>query len=156
MTRHKHAQTGLVTPSPLDRWIDAMLRVFAMLVFHVVSTIQMCARRPVVNATRQMPNALPRMTGDTIQETHLAAQPRSPIALIVSSERSSRPSNHEGVLTTVSHTHHGSGPPVRIPREGGDPVLLKQEAREAPGIPLRLLDPRLRGECVLRKRAQYP
>ena len=30
MTRHKHAQTGLVTPSPLDRWIDATLRAFAI------------------------------------------------------------------------------------------------------------------------------
>src|SRR6185503_9316864 len=35
MTRHKATQTGLGTPSPLDRWINAMLRGLAMLVSHV-------------------------------------------------------------------------------------------------------------------------
>jgi hypothetical protein len=35
MTRHKATQTGLATPSPLDHWINAMLRGLAMLVSHV-------------------------------------------------------------------------------------------------------------------------
>jgi len=43
MTRHKHAHTGLVTPSPIDRWIDATLRMLAMLVLHVAATLQMSA-----------------------------------------------------------------------------------------------------------------
>src|SRR5690242_18134879 len=35
MTRHKAAHTGLGTPSPLDRWINALLHSLAMLVSHV-------------------------------------------------------------------------------------------------------------------------
>ena len=68
MTRHKHAHTGLVTPSPLDRWIDATLRAFAMLVHYVASTLQMRARRLPVIGTRTMPDALPRVTSDTQQQ----------------------------------------------------------------------------------------
>ncbi len=158
MTRHKHAQTGLVTPSPLDHWIDAMLRVLVMLVSNVASTLQMIRRPDRVNATRATPAVLPRDASDTIKEYHLAAQHRSPLALILriakrSSRRSERRSAKRtnwsggpiraanagaiakaGVLTTASHKHNGSGPLVRAPRKGGDPVLLKQEA---PRIPTR-------------------
>jgi hypothetical protein len=35
MTRHKATQTGLGTPSPLDRWINALLRGLVMLVSNV-------------------------------------------------------------------------------------------------------------------------
>ncbi|MDP3495821.1 MAG: hypothetical protein Q8R82_22155, partial [Hyphomonadaceae bacterium] len=101
MTRHKHAQTGLGTPSPLDRWIDAMLCVFAMLVQFVVSTFQMNRRHARVNARRAMPAALPRVTSDTIKETS-AAKHRSPIALTLR-DREAIVSKDEGVLTTVSH-----------------------------------------------------
>ena len=148
MTRHKHTHTGLVTPSPLDRWIDAMLRVLAMLVSSVRSTLQMTRRLAAECHSDVTPAGLPRETTDTHQETEpvAASDYDCPIALMVSSTRSVRPSNHEGALTPVSYTHHGSGPLVRVPREGGDPVLLKQKAREAPGIPLRLLDSRLRGK----------
>ncbi len=74
MTRHKHAHTGLVTPSPLDRWIDATLRVFAMLVQSVVSTFQMIR----LNVTRDWHTpddeaALPRAKTDTIKETQSVA-----------------------------------------------------------------------------------
>jgi hypothetical protein len=101
MTRHKHTHTGLVTQSPLDRWIGAMLRVFAMLVFNVASTLQMTIRRPPVNATRKMPAGLLGETSDTYQETRPAApHSQRPIALMVSSTHSVRLSNHEGVLTT--------------------------------------------------------
>ncbi len=159
MTRHKHAHTGLVTPQLPQLWLTAALRAFAMLVLHVASTLQMIRRGLPVNATRAMPADLPREMSDTHQqETHEAAQHRSPLALILriakrSSRRSERRSAKRtnwsggpiraanagaiakaGVLTATSHTHHGSGPPVRVPREGGDPVLLKQEA---PGIPTR-------------------
>ena len=105
MTRHKHAHTGLVTPSPLDRWIDATLRVLAMLVQSVVSTFQMIR----LNVTRDWHTpddeaALPRAKTDTQQqETKPAAQHRSPIALILSSTLRVRPSKDEGVLTNASH-----------------------------------------------------
>ena len=76
-----------------------------MLVQSVASTFQMRARRLPVIGTRTMPDALPRVTSDTQQqETKPAAQHRSPIALILSSTQSVRPSKDEGMLTTVSHT----------------------------------------------------
>ena len=87
-------------PQPL---LIAVLRMLAMLVLNVASTFQMFARRPDVNATRQMPVALPRMKTDTLKEQH-AVQQDSRQALLLSSTRSMRPSKHEGVLTTVSHT----------------------------------------------------
>ena len=87
-------------PQPL---LIAVLRVLAMLVLNVASTFQMFARRPDVNATRQMPVALPRMKTDTLKETH-AVQQDSRQALMLSNTRSVCPSKHEGGLTTVSHT----------------------------------------------------
>ena len=84
MTRHKHAQTGLVIPSPLDRWIDATLRVLAMLVLNVAATLQMIRRRGPVIGTQAMPSDLPRETHDTFKEQHAA--------------------QHRSLLTTVSHT----------------------------------------------------
>ena len=146
MTRHKHAHTGLVTPQLPQLLLTAVLRVIAMLVSSVRSTLQMITRRPTVNATQTMPAGLPRETSDTNQETNTAAQHRSPIALMVSSTRSVRPSNHEGVLTPVSQTHNGSVPKVRVPGEGRgpapdtkrakrtEPLRVKSQPRPSPGM----------------------
>jgi hypothetical protein len=104
MTRHRHAQTGLVTPSPLDRWIDATLRVLAMLVLNVASTFQMKQLRPKRDwHTPDDEAALPRMKTDTHKEQH-AAQHRSSLNSAHGEQRSSaaRPSNHERVLTAPS------------------------------------------------------
>jgi hypothetical protein len=106
MTRHKTAQTGLGTPQPRQLLLTAVLRAFAMLVHHVASTLQMIRRRAAVIGTQPTPTDLPRASTDTpSQETPPAAQHRSPIALMVSSTQSVRPSNHEGVLTTPSVSH---------------------------------------------------
>ena len=72
MTQHKHAYTGLVTRSPLDRWIDAMLRVFVMLVQSVVSTLQMIRRRPPVIGTQAMPASLAGEKSDTLRKQLLS------------------------------------------------------------------------------------
>ena len=80
-----------------------MLRVLAMLVRNVASTLPMIRRRPPVKATQAMPAGLPRVKTDTIKEQAAAPQ-SSPIALILSSAQSARPSKDEGVLTTLSHT----------------------------------------------------
>ena len=69
MTRHKHAQTGLVTPQLPQQWLTAVLRVFAMLVHYVASTLQMIR----LNVTRDWHTpddeaALPRMKADTQQQ----------------------------------------------------------------------------------------
>ena len=114
MTRHKHAQTGLVTPSPLDHWIDAMLRVLVMLVSNVASTLQMIRRPDRVNATRATPAVLPRDASDTIKEYHLAAQHRSPLALILRiAKRSSRRSERRSAKRT-----NWSGGPIRAANAG--------------------------------------
>src|SRR5262245_60319675 len=60
MTRHNASHTGLVIPSPLDLWINAMLRGLAMLVSFVRSICSMrlirCAPACHSDAT---PEALP-------------------------------------------------------------------------------------------------
>jgi hypothetical protein len=104
MTRHKHAQTGLVTPQLPQHWLTAALRAFAMLVLNVASTLQMISRRAAVNATQATPTDLPRAATDTHQET-TAAQQSSSIALILRSAAKLRVSKDEGVLTTPSVSH---------------------------------------------------
>ena len=154
MTRHNCAHTGLVTPSLPQLLLTAMLHVLAMLVSSVSSTLQMIIRRPPVIGTQAMPAGLPRETSDTNQETNTAAQHRSPIALMVSSTRSVRPSNHEGVLTTLSHTHNGSVNSVHAsPAQAGVQSPSDKSARSAqiPFAPS--LDPGVRRGCVSKDRA---
>ena len=115
MTRHKHAQTGLVTPQLPQLLLTAVLRMLAMLVHHVTSTLQMIRRREPVNATQPMPTDLPQAKTDTQPKETNAVPHDSPIALILSSTRSVRPSKDEGVLTAC---HPGNakrypGPIVR-------------------------------------------
>ena len=50
-----------------------------MLVSSVASTLQMRARRLPVIGTRTMPNALPRVTSDTIKELQSVAASDTPI-----------------------------------------------------------------------------
>jgi len=99
MTRHKHAQTGLVTPQLPQLLLTAVLRMLAMLVHHVASTLQMIRRREPVNATQPMSTDLPQAKIDTQSKETNAVPQGSPIALILSSTRSVRPSKDEGVLT---------------------------------------------------------
>ena len=151
MTRHKHTHTGLVTPQLPQLLLTAALRLFAMLVHNVASTLQMIRRRKPVIGTQAMPSALPRETHDTLKEQN-AAQHRSPLNSAHGEQRSSaaRPSNRERavrvadelvqwtnssgerlsdsegrVLTVVSHTHKpGSGPSgPRSPRRRGSSPL---------------------------------
>ena len=79
MTRHKHAQTGLVTPSLPQHWLTATLRMLAMLVLNVASTLQMIYRREAVNGTQPTPTDLPKAKTDTqSQKANNAAQQSSP------------------------------------------------------------------------------
>jgi hypothetical protein len=102
MTRHKHTHTGLVTPQLPQLWLTAVLRLLAMLVSNVASSLQMIRRHARVNATRAMPTGLPRDTSDIHQETQsvAASDQACPIALILRSAAQLRVSKDEGVLTT--------------------------------------------------------
>ncbi|RYY93086.1 MAG: hypothetical protein EON61_25475, partial [Alphaproteobacteria bacterium] len=157
MTRQKHAHTGLVTPSPLDHWIDATLRVFAMLVLSVVSTLQMaCRRRPVIGI-QAMPPALPKVKTDTQhQEPNLAVQhDSSPKALILKDRMHDARtaelcraivSKDERVLTNASHKllqhrkpHINASPSLRSSRRksgsGAPRVMLATGLHTQPWIP---------------------
>ena len=74
MTRHKHAHTGLVTPQLPQLLLTAVLRMLAMLVLNVATTLQMIRRRSPVIGTQAMPSALPRETHDTFKETEAVQQ----------------------------------------------------------------------------------
>ena len=106
MTRHKHAHTGLVTPQLPQHWLTAALRMLAMLVHNVASTLQMiCRRRPVIG-TQAMLSALPKAKTDTQpKETLSAAEYSSPPHSAHPEQRSfaARPSKDERVLTEASH-----------------------------------------------------
>ena len=112
MTRHKHAHTGLGTPQLPQLLLTAVLRMLAMLVLHVASTLQMICRRSPVIGTLAMPTDLPRAKTDTqSKETPPAAAHSSPIALILRDRRHTVRtaeipraivSKDEGVLTTLS------------------------------------------------------
>jgi hypothetical protein len=77
MTRHKALHTGLVSPSPLDRWINALLRGFAMLVSFVVS---ICSMRltccPAECHSDAALEALPCKESGKLKETTQAAASR--------------------------------------------------------------------------------
>jgi hypothetical protein len=115
MTRHKHAHIGLITPPLPQHWLTATLRMLAMLALYVASTLQMIRRRDAVNATQATPTDLPRAATDTQTKETTAAQQSSPIALILSSARSARPSKDEGVLTTPS-VSLGSRQAIHLPQ----------------------------------------
>jgi hypothetical protein len=155
MTRHKHTHTGLVTPSPLDRWIDATLRLFAMLVSNVASTFQMIRRRPPVIGTRAMPASLPGEKTDINQETTsvAASDHACPIALILRSAAKLRVSKDEGALTIVSHA---PSPSVSLASQAIHLPLLRRWRQAHHRLRLRGIastafgggggSPRLRGE----------
>jgi hypothetical protein len=148
MTRHKHAHTGLVTASPLDHWIDATLRMLAMLVLHVASTLQMiCRRRPVIG-TQAMPSALPKAKNDTQpKELNLAVQPDSPHSDHPEQARcAGRPSKDERVLTNTGQAmaqhrepHINASPSLRSSRRksgsGAPRVMLATGLHTQPWIP---------------------
>jgi hypothetical protein len=74
MTRHKATQPGLGTPSPLDRWINAMLRGLAMLVSHVAHLCSMRLIRPPAEChSDATPEALPCTESGKLKETTPAA-----------------------------------------------------------------------------------
>ena len=81
MTRHKHTHTGLVTPQLPQLWLIAVLRVLAMLVQNVVSTLQMNRLHPKRDwHTPDDEAALPRVkTAPQHQETNIVAASDAPI-----------------------------------------------------------------------------
>jgi len=102
MTPAQTRANGFGTPSLPQLWLTAALRVLAELMSGVASTLRMrwlhLSRDWHTHETDAAP---PAGTNDIIQKEALAAPHSSTqLALMVSSTRSVRPSNHEGVLTS--------------------------------------------------------
>ncbi len=154
MTRHKHTHTGLVTPQLPQLLLTAVLRVLAMLVSSVRSTLQMIIRRPPVIGTQAMPADLPRETSGTHQET----QPVATTDALLAHPTTCHPGSaqrYPGTIHQVGRAsrwlpalrfaaagmtplviaQEGSGSSIRAPREGGDPALLSKQARKVPRVP---------------------
>jgi len=110
MTRHKHAQTGLVTPQLPQHWLTAALRMLAMLVLHVASTLQMIRRREAVIGTQPMPTDLPQAKTDPqSKETQIVAA--SDVAYTGAHTTACHPGNakrYPGPIVRARHTINGS------------------------------------------------
>ena len=88
------------SPSLPQLLLDALLRLFVELVQNVVATLRLRRSGQTCDwHTGPIANALPEEKTDPIKEIH-AVQPDSPIALMLSSTQSVRPTKHERVLTT--------------------------------------------------------
>ncbi len=110
MTRHKHAQTGLVTPQLPQHWLTAALRMLAMLVLNVASTLQMIRRRETVIGTQPMPTDLPQAKTDTQQQetqTVAASDPAQPCARPTACHPGSTKC-YPGPIARARHTINGS------------------------------------------------
>ena len=168
MTRHKHAHTGLVTPSPLDRWIDATLCVFAMLVHYVASTLQMIRRHDRVNATRAMPVVLPRAKTDTQQqEPQSVAASDTPIVHHTPACHPGSAQRYPGPIHPVRHTsqwfpalrYATAGMTIIVPFESAQPARSHNPAPPSLRSSRRTSGPRAsRVICVtgLRKQPWIP
>jgi hypothetical protein len=108
MTRHKALHTGLASPSPLDRWINALLHAFAMLMSFVARRFASRNQTPAAECDgdcEPVREAMPVL--DQHQDPISAAARSQTIqALMVSSVAiATRPSNHEGRLAALSASH---------------------------------------------------
>jgi hypothetical protein len=90
-------------PSLTELWLEALLRMIAMFWVSLAATFQMdLSRRARACDTPPAPQALPRRTRETSEETSAAEPARhcqSTEALVVSRPRSGRPSNYKGELS---------------------------------------------------------
>jgi hypothetical protein len=128
MTRHKALHTGLVSPSPLDRWINALLRGFAMLVSFTAS---ICSMRLIRHApechSAATPEALPCTKSGKLKETTQAApdsQPASSTRHVIAScfNKATRamPLPRAGEARRAlmeQRAGSGGGPPSRLARK---------------------------------------
>jgi hypothetical protein len=124
MTLHKAKQTGLSPPSPLDRWINALLRSLAMLVSFVASICSMRLTRRLAEChSDATPEALPCTESGKLKETTKAAANSQLTSAI-------RPTN--------APRFNEATPTMLLPRAGeARRALTDQRARSGGGPPSR-------------------
>jgi hypothetical protein len=112
MTRTQSGANWSGIPSLSQLLLAALLRLTAMFVANAVSTLQMLlSRLPRECHTDATPDRLPAAKDSNSEKAETAApHSRTHEGLMVSSEQSSRPSNHEGGLNGVCRT--ARNPPV--------------------------------------------
>ena len=121
MTEHKALHTGLVSPSPLDRWINALLHAFAMLMSFAACLCSMrLIRLPAACHSDATPEALPCRKSGKFRET-LQAAASSHIA-----DTSSTCESREGLMVSSFGWK---------PKRPSNPS--RSDARVAPGEPHR-------------------
>ena len=136
MTRHKATQIGLGTPSPLDRWINALLRSLAMLVSHAAHLCSMrLTRYPAECHSEATPEALPCEENGKQKETIEAAarsQPASSICHAIA------PRFKEATPTTPLPRAGEARRALaeRPARSGGGPPSRPYSAEEATATPV--------------------
>ena len=168
MTRHKHAQTGLGIPQLPQLFLTAVLRVFAMLVHYVASTLQMIRRHARVNATRAMPTVLPRAKTDTQQqEPQSVAASDTPIVHHTPACHPGSAQRYPGPIHPVRHTsqwfpalrYATAGMTIIVPFESAQPARSHNPAPPSLRSSRRTSGPRAsRVICVtgLRKQPWIP
>ncbi len=170
MTQARTRANEVGSPSPSQLSLTAMLRAFVELVLHAASTLWMrwcCLSRDwhAGEAATALPEATSGIQPQEVQPDRRAParlsahRAETTLTLMVSGTRSVRSvypelvegSNQEGGLTALRSEPLGSGPKVRVPREGGDPAITSplvptcrcSHTAEKAASPA--LDPRLRG-----------
>ena len=134
MTRTQSGANWSDVPSLSHLWMAALLRLAAMVVSGAADPLRMLltllARECHTDGKRDRLPA--RKDGNQSQEAPAAAtHGPSTEARMVSSERSSRPSNHEGALTSASQASRYSADAL-LPRTGEAPSVRTEE-RSGPG-----------------------
>jgi hypothetical protein len=140
MTRARTASYGVVTPPPLDRWIDAVLMLFVSLVQGAVTTLQMWLKiRPRDWHTQSETSALPRATSGMSSQgpntTHgviLGLVPRISVGIprglaVIPHETHNRDSRHKAENDTapvaatrsIAPPPNGGGAPRTAPATSG-------------------------------------
>jgi len=156
MTRARDASHGEVTPPPLYRWIDAVLMLCANLVHNVRTTLGMICKRSLRDwhtetAREVLPQATIGISSQVTIATHgviLGLVPRisagpTRVLAIIPLETNNWVSRHkaENDFAGVASSRMKADK-VRVPREGGGPVLRAAQAHDHSSA--LTLDPRLR------------
>jgi len=137
MTRARTASYGVVTPPPLDRWIEAVLMLCVSLVQGVATTLGMVFNRRsrdwhTEDARQDLPQATSGISRQESNTTHgviLGLVPRISVGApkvltTIPLETINQDSRHKAENDSVDiGASRMEADKVRVPREGGGPVL---------------------------------
>jgi hypothetical protein len=118
MTRHKAAQTGLGTPSPLDRWINAIPHGLAMLVSHVARRF---APRHPISAAECDGSCEPVREADFVLDQHQKPAPAAASSHISTASEAKEDLMLRTIALAIVDSKHEGGLTRIAPRETPPP-----------------------------------